>query len=552
MKRFSSVLLTVLIACTLLSATLGLLQPVQCQGNVSATIASGTTWGLANSPYSLAGPVTVAAGATLTIEAGVTVNLNGQTVKVDGTLHSVGSKTQQIKFNNGNIAFSFSSVGWDDSSGVGNIISDSVLSEVLVSSVNALKVSDSTINVSVNATGGVLSVGGFSVIVDNTIVSTSGKGYGVIVKDGLANIQGNVISGFAVGVWTASPASLQKNSLLNCGVGLGVGKIIGTSFGNYEFGEVSVTVTENTFTNNYIAIGGPLFSGKVPITNIVATGEVTAHKNFIDHNTYGLALGALGSFQYNTISNSKTAVTIFDTSGSLSPHFDSNNFINYQQSVNQLGPKDVLMQENYWGTTDPQAINASIHDKIDNPVLGLIYFDGAASSRYVEAPTQPTAPIPNLPTPEWTPTNLPGQSQTATPTDNANSYFQVESNSSITQLFFNSTSSQLSFTVTGPSDTTGYVQYTIAKSLLAGVQNVKVYLDGSQLNVNITSDGDSWLLYFTYHHSSHQVIINLAQQSNITSEFNWLIWIAVPILVVALLLAVIAFRRTKRSKAVPV
>jgi hypothetical protein len=546
LRKLSDTILTVAIISGLILSCFVLADVVDA-GPISDSIKADTTWTKIGSPYSLNSSVTVDYGVTLTVEAGVTVDLNGNTFHINGVLRAIGSGTDRIMFNNGNIVFSSSSIGWDDPSSTGNIIQSATLNQMSVSSVNAVKVSENTINAPYDATAGALSVGGLSIITDNTIISTSGKGYGVIIKNGLATIHGNIISGFAIGVWASSPASIEKNSILNCGVGLGVGKIIGTSFDNYEFGEVSVTITENTFANNYIAIGGPIFSGKVPISNIVATGETKAERNFINNNTYGLALGALGSFRYNTISNSKTAVTIYDTSGHLSPHFSNNNIINYQQSVYQLGPKDVWMEENWWGTTDLQAINASIHDKIDNPVLGRIYFGGALSSRNTEAPTEPPTPVPDLPTPEWTPTTIPS-SATPTPTESgsSNSYFQVESNSSITELFFNSTSSELSFTVTGPTGTPGYVQYKIAKSLLASVQNVKVYLDGGQLNIDINSDEDSWLLYFTYNHSSHKVVIDLSQQNSVTPEINPLIWITLPVVVGALLIAAFALRRTKK------
>ncbi|HSV49686.1 MAG TPA: hypothetical protein VLH35_05165, partial [Candidatus Acidoferrales bacterium] len=451
--------------------------------------------------------------------------------------------------------------GWDEQSGSGCIIQEATINETSISNNNAIKISQSTFSGLNDANGAVLSIGGFSIISDNTIVSTYGKGYGIIVKNGLADIHGNIISGFAVGIWTASPASIVKNSILNCGVGIGVGKIIGTSMGTYEFGEVSVTITENTIANNYIGIGGPIFSGKVGINTVVATGEATTTGNYISNNTYGLALGAMGSFRYNTISNSLVAVTIYDVAAVYSPHMDSNNFESYSQnSMYMLGTHDMYAMENWWGTTDIDAINASIHDKIDNPLLGYVDFSAFLNSRNLQAPTEPPTPVPDLPLPNWSPTTLSNESPTPTPSNTtpnvtptsggSANYFQVESNSSITQLFFNSTSSELSFTVTGPSNTTGYVQYRIAKSLLASVQNVKVYLDGNQLNVNITSEGDSWLLYFTYHHSSHQVIINLNAQNNVAPEFTSLVWIVVPVAVGALLIITLALKRRKQNKAV--
>jgi len=91
-----------------------------------------------------------------------------------------------------------------------------------------------------------------------------------------------------------------------------------------------------------------------------------------------------------------------------------------------------------------------------------------------------------------------------------NSVFSVSSNSTITSLVFNSKNSELSFTVSGPSGTAGYARAAIAKSLVSNTENIKVYLDDNQLHYEIVSNADSWLLYFTYTHSTHQVRINLA------------------------------------------
>jgi hypothetical protein len=88
--------------------------------------------------------------------------------------------------------------------------------------------------------------------------------------------------------------------------------------------------------------------------------------------------------------------------------------------------------------------------------------------------------------------------------------FLLESNSTVSALAFNSTSSELSFTVNGTEGTAGYVKVTIAKSLVSNAENIKVYLDGNQLNYDVTSNADSWILSFTYQHSTHNVMISLA------------------------------------------
>ena len=89
------------------------------------------------------------------------------------------------------------------------------------------------------------------------------------------------------------------------------------------------------------------------------------------------------------------------------------------------------------------------------------------------------------------------------------SVFSVTSNSTVSELAFNSTSRELSFTVTGPTGTTGYVNVYIAKTLVDNIADVKVYLDGDQLNYTATSLDDSWLLHFTYRHSTHTIAISL-------------------------------------------
>jgi parallel beta-helix repeat protein len=101
--------------------------------------------------------------------------------------------------------------------------------------------------------------------------------------------------------------------------------------------------------------------------------------------------------------------------------------------------------------------------------------------------------------------------------------FLVESNSTITELAFNSTSSEFSFNVNGPSGTTGYVKTTIAKNLMTNPENTKVYLDGNQLNYTITSNADSWQLTFNYSHSTHSVSIMLKTESTIPELSTWVI-----------------------------
>jgi hypothetical protein len=129
-----------------------------------------------------------------------------------------------------------------------------------------------------------------------------------------------------------------------------------------------------------------------------------------------------------------------------------------------------------------------------------------------------------------------------------NVLFSVSSNSKVTSLAFNSTTLELSFTVSGASGTTGYAEVTLAKSLVSNPENIKVYLDGNHLSYEVTSNEDSWLLTFTYTHSTHNVIVSLATSENRTASLgNELLIIGAAIIVVVIVAGLLVyFKKRKR------
>jgi len=98
--------------------------------------------------------------------------------------------------------------------------------------------------------------------------------------------------------------------------------------------------------------------------------------------------------------------------------------------------------------------------------------------------------------------------------------FSVLSNSTLSDLFFNPTSKELSFIVSGPQGTAGYVNVTIAKSLIADVRELKVYVDGTEITYNVLPIGESWLLHFTYNHSARYVVINLGPEISLKTQLE--------------------------------
>ena len=87
--------------------------------------------------------------------------------------------------------------------------------------------------------------------------------------------------------------------------------------------------------------------------------------------------------------------------------------------------------------------------------------------------------------------------------------FSVSSNSTLSQLAFNSETNEFSFKVSGDNGTTGYVDVFIPKSLIADLSGLKVYIDAQQMNYTTSTLGDSWVLHIAYHHSEHKVTLTL-------------------------------------------
>src|SRR2546423_4985137 len=93
-------LLGVVVAVALIACVSGTAPASAATQLGSVTYSADSTWGVAGSPYVVAGTVGVAAGATLTIQPGVVVKFSGygSGMSVSGTLHAVGTTADPIVF----------------------------------------------------------------------------------------------------------------------------------------------------------------------------------------------------------------------------------------------------------------------------------------------------------------------------------------------------------------------------------------------------------------------------------------------------------------------
>jgi MYXO-CTERM domain-containing protein len=130
-----------------------------------------------------------------------------------------------------------------------------------------------------------------------------------------------------------------------------------------------------------------------------------------------------------------------------------------------------------------------------------------------------------------------------------NDLFTVQSNSTIANLSFNTTLKELAFTVSGTSGTSGYAKIAISKTLVPNGNDIKLTLDGENLTYRLSPTETSWILMFTYHHSSHQIVADLNIKQSSTVDSDNLAWIIGSIaLLAALVVGAAVVLRKRRVK----
>jgi hypothetical protein len=416
-KLLLSAFLTVILIGGLVLASAMRFGTVQASTEVIGIISSNVTFTKANSPYVFTGPVVVNADAMLTIEAGVSIDLDGNYLEVSGTLIAKGSSADWIYFNNGSINFTSTST-------TGCIIENAILNWIMISISSSVKINSTYALGSQDKN--VIDIYKASPMISNNTLTGNVDSFAIVnIRGGSPTISNNnIIAHIDNGFYPSPPPTLNR---------------FGTQYGVYAENVNGAYITDNRFI---------LAFAKASIQ--VVSGSATVEGNY--------------ELLYNPVS---TPTPTPSPTPSISP----------------------------------------------TPTL---------------PPYPPTSP---------TPIPVPGQS-----------YFFVESNSTVSELFFNSTSSELSFAVSGTSGTAGYVKVTIAKSLVSSVQNVKVYLDGSQLDVAITSDEDSWLLSFNYMHSTHHVKISLASNAATTTflGIEYWMWIGVATIIVVMGIGLLVYFRKRK------
>ena len=89
--------------------------------------------------------------------------------------------------------------------------------------------------------------------------------------------------------------------------------------------------------------------------------------------------------------------------------------------------------------------------------------------------------------------------------------FSVTSNSTVSALVFNSTSTELAFSVTGEDGTKGFVDVAISEMLINDTSNLRVSLNGVNQTYTLTNENEAYLIHFEYDHSTHDITVLLGE-----------------------------------------
>jgi len=293
---------------------------------VGGVLSGDVTWTLAKSPYTLTGHILVSQGSKLTVEPGVQVNLGDRFIQVEGTLQVLGTSQQPVKItghtntDHGKIIFKANSIDWDEDTQSGSIIRNATIegqtygSTLIEIEDSSPKIADSTI-INNNPSGGAISNrGGSPRIISNRISAY----YGLAVTTGSPQIIGNRIEGRN----SFSGISVSLRDVGESGGAKSHVRIEGNLITGFEYGILvqafndndQIDITSNHITNNQVGILTGIYEGDNPSPPL--------------------------SIRMNAIHNNRE---------------------NAQAGNAQGKAYDVDMSNNWWGTTDIAAIEATLY-----------------------------------------------------------------------------------------------------------------------------------------------------------------------------------------------
>jgi hypothetical protein len=396
---------------------------VSADTTISGIISEDTIWTLENSPYIIVGNILVNEGVALTIEPGVVVKVRKAEIgdqyhiKIKGELISVGTEAAKIIFTSeenlpeqppedcdeGDIRCEMEKLewmlwwmlfegwegikldncqNWDENNKTGTIIEHTVIEGVGASrSSFAIQINEcypliknSTIwkgkkSISINNTGGSEEfVQIFNNKIYNSILINNGNPYfydnkiyeEVSVRGGGSSFVNNKISG-GISISGGEP-NFSENNITKKGFFISSG---------------SSVITKNNIIGNFQHSGINICGGtpKITFNNIIknSVGVFITQEQYAEEEPIveGLTIEEL---EYSTTSN-----TFLISNNSI---YNNKHYSIFLQNIED----DISAENNYWGTTDTDSIEALIYDHRRDYTLGYVYYVPFLESPDPDAP----------------------------------------------------------------------------------------------------------------------------------------------------------------------
>jgi parallel beta-helix repeat protein len=382
-KPALTILLIATIICGLASVNIMPLGTAQTSTPVNGIITQNTTWTKTNSPYSLTGPVGVSQGVTLTIEPGATVNLNSYYITVNGTMIAKGTNSDKIQINgiDGSspgiplgsslaISFTYGIIINNNENSIGSTFENVIINSVRMALGSSSIIDHCTV---------IGFVAGQSTIISNNLVT------GVLFAGGNSQVLNNTIKG---GIQAEYESPIISNNVISGG---------GRGNGIWFYLSDNIAISGNTITNCEQGI-------------FAQGGNGIIDRNFIADNTDGITIsyGATVTLQKNTIEKNRVGIQV---GSDVRPVVIYNNLLDNSYDIYLGSSVNINVANNWWGTTDTQAINQTIFDNKNDFNLGTVTFVPFLTTPNTEAPAIPT----QSPTPTSNTSALPSQNPISTP-----------------------------------------------------------------------------------------------------------------------------------------
>jgi len=345
---------------------------------VGGIISDDTVWIKADSPYNLIGNILVDEGVTLTIQPGVTVNLNGYYIMINGTLAAIGNSNDEISFNGGRIIFTQGSKGWNQQTQSGSTIQYAFINGFF-------------------DTGGAIHIDGASPAILNNRINVT-----ISITGGSPIISGNTLTGVRYATFSGGNRYLSEGIIINYDSSSPGSAIITENIIRGGFDHACISIVEgnpiirrNLFSDGTIGID---------LTYLSSSSNPTIENNTIFSCFRGISIGTNVAliFRYNNL-------------------YEISNYTIYSWHTKL----SFNATYNWWGTTDITIINQKIYDFEDDFNLGKVNYNPFLTEPNSEAiPKGLSVPSdllqPDLSSPSTTPTPDSSASPTQSPIASSN------------------------------------------------------------------------------------------------------------------------------------